>query len=92
MTCRYCGLATDGGANHGGNRECLAALKAEAERLLKTLDHTVRLPKPGTSDASLDVQQVSAPVQSPSSADTEGDEQAHGTNATIAHASVTADR
>jgi hypothetical protein len=82
MACRYCGLPTDGGENHGGNRECLAALKAEAERLLKTRDHTVRLPKPATSDASLDVQQTSASVQNPASADTEGDEHAPGTTET----------
>jgi hypothetical protein len=83
MTCRYCGLPTDGGENHGGNRECLAALKAEAERLLKTKDHTVRLPKPATSDSSLDVQQLSAPIENPSSADPEGDEQARGANDTM---------
>jgi len=61
----------------------VAALKAEAERLLKTMDKTVRLPKPATSDASLDVQQISAPGQNPSSTDTaEGGEQAPGTNET----------
>jgi hypothetical protein len=92
MTCRYCGLPTDGGANHGGTGECVAALKAEAERLLKTRDTTVRLPKPAISDASPNVQQASAPVQNPASADTEGDEDARGTNETIAHACATEDR
>jgi hypothetical protein len=33
MICRYCGLRTDGGVNHGASRECVAALTAEAARL-----------------------------------------------------------
>jgi hypothetical protein len=83
MACRYCGLPTDGGADHGGNNECLAALKAEAERLHKTLHTAVRLPKPATRDASSDIQQVPAPAQNPASADAaEGDEHAPGTNET----------
>ena len=68
MACRYCGLPTEAGANHGGSGECVAALKAEAERLLKRIGTTVRLPKPAL-DTSLDVQHVSAPAQNPSSSD-----------------------
>ena len=69
MACRYCGLPTDGEANHGGSDECVAALKAEAARLLKRAETVVRLPKPSI-DAPADVQQVSAPAQNPSPMDT----------------------
>ena len=83
MACRYCGLPTDGGADHGGSHECVAALKAEVERLLKTRDSTVRLPKPATTAASPDVQQVVAPVENPLSADAvEGEEHTPGTEQT----------
>jgi len=83
MACRYCGLPADGGADHGGSHECVAALKAEVERLLKTRDSTVRLPKPATSAAPPDAQQLSAPMQNPPSADAvEGDEHSPETNET----------
>lgn len=55
MACRYCGLPTDGGANHGATRECVDALAAETKRLVDKLGTTMRLPKPKVNDASLDV-------------------------------------
>jgi hypothetical protein len=60
MACRYCGLPTDGGANHGASSECVAALAREAERILKKLATTVHLPKPSVHDPSLDVEQSPA--------------------------------
>jgi hypothetical protein len=60
MACRYCGLSTDGGANHGCSRECVEALTAEAERLARKLDTTIRLPKPAVGDDAPDVQPEAA--------------------------------
>jgi len=47
-------LPTDGPANHGGSQECVDALAAEAKRLLKKLDATIRLPKPNATEPSTD--------------------------------------
>jgi hypothetical protein len=56
MPCRYCRLSTDGGASHGDNRDCIAALQREAERLQKTLATQARNTTWPAHDASLSVQ------------------------------------
>ena len=56
MTCRYCGLVTDGGVNHATSCECVAALKAEAERLVEKLVTTIRLPKPNIAQDPAETQ------------------------------------
>ena len=33
MVCTYCGLATDGGTNHGSTESCIRALIEETRRL-----------------------------------------------------------
>ena len=33
MLCTYCGLPTDGGANHGSTESCITALLEETQRL-----------------------------------------------------------
>jgi len=33
MACMYCGLPTDGGANHGTSEGCIHALQDETQRL-----------------------------------------------------------
>jgi hypothetical protein len=64
MVCRYCGLQTDGGHNHGTTRECIRALVAEKQRLLGPGDCAVLHAPGGTEQLQiLEVRYERIPVE-----------------------------